>query len=63
MTKEERVEAYVFRLVNGVRMCENCRHYYPHYDEAGRALGCGHCVHPRCKLRRAYDVCDKFEQK
>ncbi len=63
MTKAERIEAYLFALIDTVRMCENCKHYHPHYDAEGYDVSSGHCAHPRLKLRRAWDVCDKFEQK
>ncbi len=50
--------------------CANCRYFVQHYLRAqvrgelwvGETF-CGHCYHPRVKIRRRTDWCERFEQK
>ncbi len=62
-TKQERYESYLHMPGTKMAMCANCEHYIAHYSKEGWDFGCGHCMHPRLKSRKAYDICEHFESK
>lgn len=62
-TLKERQEAYLHEPYTAKPMCANCIYYYPHYSKEGWSFGLGHCIHPRLKNRRAYDLCEHFQAK
>lgn len=67
MNTAERREIYYWAMTPDAPLCANCKYFYPHYLPDGayefRPANCGHCVHPRMKLRRAYDTCGYFERR
>ena len=62
MTKLEREHMYS-QLTPEMELCINCTHFHRHYHENGRPFDSGHCSFPRSKLKRAYDTCDRFDNK
>lgn len=71
ITKREREELYQWNRTKEAALCINCKHFYQHYileheeNHIGycRPIDVGHCVCPRLKIRRAYDTCERFENK
>ena len=48
--------------------CETCRFFKMHYVYEGESerfvsIREGHCMNPRLKKRRGYDLCDRYEEK
>lgn len=44
-------------------VCMNCEHFMQHYLSDGCMVTYGHCVYPRCKVRKIYDTCKYFERR
>ena len=70
MTLNERRDLYYWNLTPDAALCTNCKHFIRHYIKGGPmhtvsmvSLDCGHCVFPRTKLRKAYDICGYFQNK
>ena len=63
MNINERLEIYYYSLQADTPMCINCKHFYRHYTEYGRAMECGHCAYARVKWKKTYDTCENFERK
>ena len=46
---------------------KDCKFFRQHYNCSKHGhisnLDCGHCVFPRTKLRKAYDICGYFQNK
>ena len=58
----------VLELLEGERLCGDCKHYYPHYvigvDKRLSQISYGHCGTPRLKGRKAYhEGCAYWEAK
>lgn len=45
-------------------VCANCKHFIQHYvivsDMGTMPCNAGHCIHPRIKVRRPGQTCEKF---
>ncbi len=75
MTQSERCKFYCQNchwMPKDIPMCVNCKHFWQHYICKGGPndtaqwvvpLHCGHCIYPRVKDRKVYDVCEHFKQK
>ncbi len=61
MDEKRRMLQYLHDPENRTPICWNCIHFQQHYIRwygTYRTVGSGHCVYPRIKLRRCYDVCE-----
>jgi len=67
MTVRERRYLYYHGNQEDAQFCATCQHFYPHYVRTDsnqyHLISAGHCVHPRQKLREAYDTCKFYETK
>lgn len=49
------------------RTCQTCKHFREHYVKVGdhyRLIDDGHCVFPRCKMRRNYTpACPHYAER
>ncbi len=65
---ENRKRIMVDEIGPETERCENCRHFCRHYvvvqpnPNVAVPTHCGHCVYPRVKNRKIYDVCQHFEK-
>lgn len=66
MTERERILSFFHHM--DAPMCATCAHFEQHYHknpESGEftPLHEGHCVYPRIKIRKPYDLCTNYERK
>lgn len=64
---ERQWKKQVWGIGEETECCANCKYFHQHYRlEQGRfavPLHCGHCVRPRMKYRKIYEVCEIFERR
>lgn len=67
MNNQERERLWAFRRREDIPMCVTCahfeQHYYRHVFGHFEPMDEGHCVYPRIKCRRPYDLCDHYKRK
>lgn len=54
-------ELILLQMKPSTEACANCEHFVMHYRKDGYPLYGGHCVYPRVKDRKVFDVCEHFQ--
>lgn len=66
MMSQEEGYKQIWGITEETECCLHCKHFYQHYvNDRGFAfpIHMGHCVRPRMKYRKIYDVCEIFERR
>lgn len=65
MTKTAYIESTDCQI-RSAAICQNCKHFYPHYVKMGAMYATtfwGHCDCGRVTARKVYNVCGEFKEE
>ena len=57
--KQNNIQAYDFvRVAKDLCTCQTCKYFVQHYDECGKWVAFGHCIHGNVpRARQPYQSC------